>query len=153
MKVALVGVGNPLRSDDYVGSYVVKTIIRAGGTHFRDVYLIDAENNVESLITKIQSISAAHVIFVDACQMGLEPGSVNLLAVEDTSYPFFTTHGIPLKLLAERLLSGSKVWVLAVEPNRTDFGEGLTREITDSAITISRLVMENLSSGGRLIND
>ena len=151
VKIALTGVGNPLRSDDYVGSYVVKILIDANRAQFKNAYLIDAENNVESLITKIQNIGAKHVIFIDACQMGLKPGTVSLFPVEDTSYPFFTTHGIPLKLLAKQLLPESKVWVLAVEPNRTDFGEGLTQEVADSALTISRLITQNLRNGGQTI--
>ncbi len=145
-KVALVGVGNPLCHDDYVGSKVVKMIINSKGTHVKDVYLVDAENNVEFFITKIQRIAADHVIFVDACRMGLKSGSVSLLAVEDTSYPFFTTHGIPLKLLAERMLPESRVWVLAIEPKRTDFGEGLSREVADSARAIQRLVISEVES-------
>jgi hydrogenase maturation protease len=147
VKVVLVGVGHPQRSDDYVGSCVVKRVIDAiHSATLGDTYLIDAEDNVEALISKIHAIRAKHVIFIDACQMRLKPGTVNLLAIEETSYPFFTTHGIPLKLLAEKLLRESKVWILAIQPKTTDFGETLSKELNETAVAISNVITASLEA-------
>ena len=116
-KVALVGIGHPLRGDDYVGSYVMKGIIKARSSTLPDsVYLFDAEDNVERVITRLSRINPKQVIFIDACEMGARPAETKLLPVDETSYPFFTTHGIPLKVLAEQLLMGCRVWVLAIQP-------------------------------------
>lgn len=153
-KVALVGVGHPLRGDDYVGSYTVKATIEAtGGTLPQGTYLFDSEDNVEAQITRLAGLGLKHVIFIDACEMQLRPGQVNLLRVSNTSYPFFTTHGIPLKVFAERLLSESEVWVLAIQPKRTEFGENLSPEIRHTAVTISKFIATNLLGGGREIAD
>ncbi len=153
-KLALVGVGHPLRGDDYVGSYAVKAIMEATeGTLPDGVYLFDAEDNVEALITKLARAGLKHVIFIDACEMGLKPGEIRLLPVAETSYPFFTTHGIPLRVLAERLLSESKVWVLAIQPNRTEFGRSLSAEIQDAAISVSKFITTHLKGGGQAIAD
>ena len=153
-RVALVGMGHPLRGDDYVGSYAAKVIIEArDGTLPDGFYVFDAEDYVEGLITRLARLGLKHVIFIDACEMGLRPGETSLLSVAETSYPFFTTHGIPLRVLAERLLPESEVWVLAIQPKRIEFGEGLSPEIQDAAISVSNFITTNLTEEGRAIAD
>jgi hydrogenase maturation protease len=126
-KVVLVGMGHPLRRDDYAGSYIVKKLKSAANGPLPDAfYIFDGEDNVEALITEISELAADHVVFVDACEMKAEPGETQLVSIERTSYPFFTTHGIPLKLIANQLLPKSNVWLLAIQPKDTNFGEELT---------------------------
>jgi hydrogenase 3 maturation protease len=142
-RIALVGMGHPLRSDDYAGSYIVKTLIEeAKGALLGNIRLVDAEDNVEALITRIGDLQPQHVVFVDASEMRMNPGETHLISVKQTAYPFFTTHGIPLKLIAERLLPESEVWILAIQPKSTDFGESLSPEIRGAADTISRHIMK-----------
>ena len=140
-RVVLVGMGHPLCSDDFAGSYVVKKIIVQSKHSLPEgVYLFDGEDNVENLITRIADVEAEHVVFVDACEMKAEPGEIRLISVMQTTYPFFTTHGVPLKLLAEQLLPKSQVWILAIQPKRTDFGERLSPEIRATADSISNFL-------------
>ncbi len=147
--VALVGLGNRFRGDDYIGSYIAKELIkRTKGNLPEGLYLFDAETNVESLILKLARIGLTHAVFIDACEMGAEPGETNLLSVNKTSYPFFTTHGIPLRVLAERLLSKSAVWVLAIQPKQAEFGDRLSPELRSSASAISGFITANLAEGG-----
>ena len=149
-KVALVGIGHPLRGDDHVGSYVTKEIIKANCCRSPDrVYVFDAEDNVERVISRISRIHPRYVIFIDACEMGLKPTETKLMPVDETSYPFFTTHGIPLKVLADQLLMGCKVWVLAIQPKDTGFGEGLSPEIQDAADHLCKFVASSLAKEGR----
>jgi hydrogenase 3 maturation protease len=130
--------GHPLRCDDFAGSYLVKKLIARPSRKLpAGVYLFDGQDNVEVLISKIADLEPEHVIFVDACEMGTKPGEIRLISVNQTSYQFFTTHGVPLKLLAEQLLSTSKVWILAIQPKQTDFGEHLSPEILAAADSVS----------------
>jgi hydrogenase maturation protease len=145
-KLVLVGMGHPLRSDDYVGSRIVKNLkARTMLRPSMGVYLFDGEDGVEALISKIAELEAEHVVFVDACEMRMKPGVVRLISVTQTSYPFFTTHGVPLRLLAEQLLPRSQVWILAIQPKQTDFGEHLSSEITAAADSVSDFLVESLS--------
>jgi len=151
-RLAIVGVGHPMRGDDYVGSYTVKAIMDAtDGTLPEGSYLFDAEDSVEALIGTLAKLGLKHVIFIDACEMGMPPGETTLLSVAETSYPFFTTHGIPLKVLAERLLSESKVWVLAIQPKQTGFDVSLSKEIQLTATNVSELITRGLVEGGESI--
>ena len=144
-KLALVGLGHPLRGDDYVGSYIMKGIIKTSGGMLSDrVFLFDAEDNLERVITRLSRIGPKQVVFIDACEMGARPGETKLLSVDETSYPFFTTHGIPLKVLAERILMGCRVWVLAIQPDETEFSDELSPELRDTATYISKFIASNL---------
>ena len=81
--------------------------------------------------------------------MGARPGETKLLPVDETQYPFFTTHGIPLKVLAEQLLMGCQVWVLAIQPKETEFGEALSPEVRDTANYVSKVIASSLEKEGR----
>ena len=147
-RVALVGVGHPLRGDDYVGSLIVKRIIEATDRALpENVYLFDAEDNVENLIIRLSKIDLRSVVFIDACEMRAKPGEVLLLSVAETSYPFFTTHGIPLKVLAENLLKRCETWVLAIQPKETEFDDDLSPELRDAAAYVSNFIVSSLMEG------
>ena len=150
----MVGMGHPLCSDDYAGSYVVKKIIvRAKHKLPEGVFLFDGEDNVEALITRIADVEAENVVFVDACEMNAEPGEARLISVTQTSYPFFTTHGVPLKLLAEQLLPKSHVWILAIQPKRTDLGEHLSPEIRDATDSVSNFLVAILKERAQRVDN
>lgn len=148
-KLGIVGVGHPMRGDDYVGSYAVKAVMEAtDGTLPKGAYLFDAEDNVEAVISGIARLGLKRVIFIDACEMARRPGEAALLPVGETSYPFFTTHGIPLKVLAERLFPESEVWILAIQPRQTEFNDALSPEIRETAVNVSKFIATNLIEGG-----
>jgi hydrogenase 3 maturation protease len=141
----LVGVGNPIRGDDYVGSFIVKRIVGAtDGALPENVHLFDAEDNVENLVVRLSRLGLRHVVFIDACEMRAKPGKIDLLSIAETNYPFFTTHGIPLKVLGEHLLKGSEVWVLAIQPKVAEFDKHLSPELRDAAARVSNFIISNL---------
>jgi hydrogenase 3 maturation protease len=143
--VALVGVGHPLRGDDYVGSQIVKTLTEHLESELPDgLHIFDAEDDVEAVTTRLADLAPRHVIFIDACEMKLKPGETQLLPIEETSYPFFTTHGIPLKVLVEQLLPKSQAWVLAIQPKQIEFSEELSPEVHESSLSVSRFLIRTL---------
>lgn len=140
-KTALVGMGHPLRTDDNLGSYIIKRIIAHSRSERSDsILLFDGEDNVESLITKIAELEPRNIVFIDACEMRESPGATKLIPVVETTFPFFTTHGVPLKLLAEQILAKSDVSILAIQPKNTDFGEELSEEIRGVADSVSDFI-------------
>ena len=143
-KIVFIGVGHPLRGDDYVGSYVAKELIRRVEHRPANVDFFDAEDSVESVITKASETEPKHVIFIDSCQMNAQPGEIHLVSVRETEYPFFTTHGIPLKLLSARLLSQSEAWVLAIQPKQVEFSEEMSSEVCEAGLMVSQFILNSL---------
>lgn len=137
-RVVLVGVGHPLRGDDYVGSYIAKSLIERICTH--SVILLDAEDGIESVISKVVACDPRHVVIVDACEMNRKPGEIDLLPLAETDYPFFTTHGIPLKLLAEKFLQKAETWILAIQPAHMGVTGRLSPEALTAAASVSSFI-------------
>jgi len=141
-KVALVGVGHPMRGDDFVGSFIVKTLKNKIPTD--EVVLFDSEDGIEWVISKIKKSDPKHLVLLDACQMNAGPGEIALIPLAETSYPFFTTHGIPLKLLTNTLLPSVETSILAIQPNRMGLNEGLSQAVLGAANSISNFVLDAL---------
>jgi hydrogenase 3 maturation protease len=135
---ALVGVGHPMRGDDYVGSFITKTL--KNKIRVRDAILFDVEDRIEFFVSKIAASNPKHVILIDACEMNLRAGEVALIPLAETQYPFFTTHGIPLKLLASNLLPHAETWILAVQPERMEFNAAMSPAVLAAANSISNLI-------------
>ena len=106
--------------------------------------MYDAEDNVESIVSRLVELRPDCVIFVDACELNARPGETRMISVTETEYPFFTTHGIPLKVLCERMLPECQSWVLAVQPERVEFSDTLTPEVRGAAFMISDVISKTV---------
>jgi len=141
-RVALIGVGHPMRGDDYVGSFVIKTLIKDIKTD--RVIFFDAEDGIEWTISKLAKTPLRRVIVIDACEMNASPGEIVLVPLAETEYPFFTTHGIPLKLLASKLLPSVETSILAIQPGRMSLNDRLSPPVFAAANSVSEAIATTL---------
>ncbi len=137
-KVVLAGIGNPIRTDDYVGLYVVEQL---RGRLPETVCLLEAETVPESYLLEIEEFHPSHVLLIDAAFLGLRPGEASLVdpvIIED--YPAVTTHLLPLRIFCEyiRQATGAKIAFLLIEPKSMEFGEGLNAEVQAAAEQLTK---------------
>src|SRR5512141_1611000 len=78
-KVVIAGIGNPIRSDDYVGLKIVEQL---KGKLPQSVSLIEAETVPESYLSDIEEFCPSHVLLIDAAFLGLKPGQASLRDAE-----------------------------------------------------------------------
>jgi hydrogenase 3 maturation protease len=143
-RVVIAGIGNPIRMDDYVG---VKIIEALKGRVSDRVMLIECETVPESYIQQIIDFNPTHVLLIDAAVLGLKPSESRLIKPERlTCIPAFSTHMLPLRIFCEYLKKTieAKIALLLIEPIKTDFGEGLSPEISTSAENITCALSEIL---------
>jgi hydrogenase 3 maturation protease len=143
-RVVLAGIGNPIRMDDFVGDKIVQDL---QGKVSERVYLIECETVPESFIQQIIDFKPSHVLLIDAAILGLEPGNARLINPDQlTVLPAFSTHMLPLRIFCNCLAktTDAKIALLLIEPEATDFGEGLTPEIEASARKIVRVLLSFL---------
>jgi hydrogenase 3 maturation protease len=143
-KVVVVGIGNPIRSDDFVGVKVVQDL---QGKTSRNVYLIESETVPESFTQEILDFNATHVLLIDASILGLKPGESDLVDPSQLNHsPAFSTHVLPLRIFCEYIAKAgkAKIGLVLIEPKKTDFGEGLTPEVDDAAKTITNVLLNTL---------
>ncbi|HEX4921121.1 MAG TPA: hydrogenase maturation protease [Candidatus Bathyarchaeia archaeon] len=136
--VVVVGIGHEFKGDDYVGSLVAKDLQRRRKTG-RQVVIVDAESSPEN-ITKVLSENRPRLlILIDAIDAGLPSGSISLMEVSDTTYPFFGTHSLPLRILLEMSPEIPKTVLLGIQSASHEFGMPLSSEV---AMAESQVVME-----------
>ena len=132
-RVVIVGIGNPIRMDDYVGVKIVQDLQSKVSDK---VMLIEAETVPENHMQEIIDFKPTHILLIDAATQGLRLGEMRLIAVEQLgSFIIFSTHMFPLRVFCEHILSivKAKIGLLLIEPEKTDFGETLTPRISGLA--------------------
>jgi hydrogenase 3 maturation protease len=147
-KIVLAGIGNPIRTDDFVG---VKIIQDLTGKVPNIVQLIECETVPESFLEPMIEYNPTHVLLIDAAVMGLKPGTIRLIDPEVvTNVPAVTTHMLPLRIFCEYLtkMTGAKIALLLVEPENTEFGEGLTATAQAAAEKIEAMLLDLLAKLG-----
>jgi hydrogenase 3 maturation protease len=146
-RVVIAGVGNPIRTDDFVGVKIVQDLRRKGVSD--NVYLIECETVPESFIQQIIDFDPTHVILIDAAILGLKPGESRLIEPEQLAdFPAFSTHMLPLRIFCEYVdrTTRAKIALLLIEPEKTDFGEGLTSKIEAVAQEVTDFLIELVTS-------
>lgn len=144
-RVVVVGVGNPIRMDDFVGVKIVRDL---GGKVDSDrVMLIEAETIPENYMQQIIDYKPTHILIIDAAKLELEAGELRLINPKQlTDFPAFSTHMIPLRIFCEYLkTTNARMGLLLVEPEKTDFGEGITSKVETASRTIHELLLKLLS--------
>ena len=140
-KVVVAGIGNPIRSDDYVGLKIVQNL---QGKVSAKVSLLECETVPESYLLDIEALHPSHVLLVDAAVLGLKPGEAQLVDAERVAdFSAVTTHVLPLKIFCQyvRQATGAKVGLLLVEPACLEFGEGLSAPVEAAAERLTKVLL------------
>jgi len=141
-RVVVAGIGNPIRSDDFVGVKIVQDL---QGKVQERVYLIECETVPESFMQEIVDFKPSHVLLVDAAVLGLKPSETRLVFPEQvTDFPAVTTHVLPLRIFCEYVakMTEAKIALLLIEPEHTGFGEGLTPAVQVTAKKITGILLK-----------
>ena len=138
----MAGIGNPIRSDDFVGVKIVQDL---QGRTTKKVYRIECETVPESFLQPIVEFNPTHVLLIDAAILGLKPGEIRLVNPEQmTAFPAISTHMLPLRIFCEYITSATKakIALLLIEPGNVEFGEGLTPEVQAAAEKITKMLLK-----------
>ena len=93
---AVVGVGNPLTGDDGFGPAVVASLRPS-----ERLRPFDVRGVPESFLGPIVASGCAGVLFVDAADLGAEPGRMALVGTDRLAEIDVSTHVVSLALMAE----------------------------------------------------
>ncbi len=149
-RVVVAGIGNPIRSDDYVGLRIVENL---KGKLPATVLLLEAETVPESYLADIEEFHPSHVLLIDAAVAGSKPGSASLVAAEKIAVgSAVTTHLLPLRVFCEyvKQATGAKIALLLIEPKSMEFGEGLTAQVQATADRLVKVLLDLLFQVGKV---
>ena len=141
-RIALLGVGSELRGDDVAGVLVAKSLAAKVKNRKFKVFL--GETAPENLTGEIKKFKPTHLLIVDAADIGKRSGFVSILCAKDIAGATFSTHRLPVKLIADYLscsISCDTI-VLGIHPESFAFGKLPSQKIKKAAKELSQILEE-----------
>jgi hydrogenase maturation protease len=141
--VGFIGVGNVDRSDDGAGVVIARQLKEGG---LSDIF--EGATMPERILPAVRSGDYDTVVFLDAVDANVEPGSVVLMNAQDIAarYPQVSTHKISIGTLAHMLQNsnGPEVYLLGIQPETVALepGAGLSETIDQTVKSIAARIME-----------
>lgn len=145
-KIAILGLGNDLRSDDGLGLYFIEKL----SIDDPRVIIENVGSVPEGFAQPLAEFGVDRIIMVDAADMRKPPGHTELITKERIGGISISTHNMPLSFLMVYLeqATGSKTVLIGIQPKNIQFGEGLTpeiQEVVDKTVnTLERILKEYL---------
>ena len=138
-RLAIVGIGNTLRSDDAAGVLVARTLLAS--RLFRDresILVMDAGHAPENRTSTLRRFEPDIVLLIDAVDMGESPGSIRWVDMDEIEGMSASTHSLPLSMLARYLNWELKceVTLLGVQPKSNEVGEIVSAEVLQAVNAI-----------------
>ena len=141
-KTVIVGIGNSLRGDDGFGPALIEQLQGKVGC-----ICIDAGSAPEKFLGVIVKEEPNTILFVDAADVGVEPGQYRILQPADILKCGLTTHDMSTRMLIEFLQSQTKanILMLGVQPQHLSIGEAMSPCLTETLDEIGMLIQEAAS--------
>jgi hydrogenase 3 maturation protease len=126
-RIAILGIGNDLRTDDGLGPYVINKL----RTHHPDILIENVGSVPEAFASSLAEFGAERVIMIDAADMRKPVGHIELVNKDRIGGIAISTHSMPLSFLMQYLenSTGANTVLLGIQPRSIQFGEGMTPEI------------------------
>lgn len=121
-KVLVIGIGSRIMTDDAIGIYLVEDLIRQGKK--TDVTYIIGETDVDYCIEEV--LDFEHVIVIDACISGKQPGEITVIPLEELEYDDYdcsnSAHGMHLLSQMRRRKYSGIFQLIGIEPYEIKYG-------------------------------
>jgi hydrogenase 3 maturation protease len=145
-RIALLGIGSTLRSDDAAGAMVAEQAAKKirGEKKQPAFKVFFGATAPENLTGEIRTFKPSHVIMVDSANLGVKPGTVQLLDPAKIGGISFSTHALPLKMMADYLRESikCKVLIVGIQPKSLEFGEKVSPEVRKAVKFVSSAIIE-----------
>jgi len=127
-RLALVGIGDELVPPDRLGMYSAREI---GRHHLPGVEVFLAGTVPESVTGPLRRYQPDHVLFLDAADMGIRPGTIAIIEPGQIHASLVvSTHVLPLTVVMDYIKrdSGAEVTLLGIQPDLTRSDKVLSDE-------------------------
>jgi hydrogenase 3 maturation protease len=149
-RVAVIGIGSDLRGDDIAGILAVQELEKTTKRSKLTVPLLTLLGYTapENMTGEIRKFAPSHLIMIDTAEIGGKPGSIEVFPPEKTAGMTFSTHKLPVKIMAEYLSASVKcsVIIIGIQPKVLDFGSAVTKEVEAAAKQVSSIIKDALSA-------
>jgi hydrogenase 3 maturation protease len=142
-KIAILGVGSSLRSDDAAGLLVAEELKKIRNPKLKVFFGSTAPENLTGEIIKY---GPTHIIIVDSVDMDHKPGSILFVNPREVDGISFYSHMLPIKMTIDYLLKSIKceTIIIGIQPKSLEFGETVSEEVKKSAKQIADVIRQIL---------
>jgi hydrogenase maturation protease len=126
-RLAIVGVGDELMPPDRLGMYAAREI---GKQHLSGMRVFFAGTVPESITAPLRRYRPGQVLFLDAADMGVRPGTIAIIGPEQIQASLISTHVLPLPVVMDYIgqETGAGVTLLGIQPDLTGSDKDLSDE-------------------------
>ncbi len=140
-RLAVLGIGNELYMDDGAGVVLAREL-SCSGLPSPLLKAFEAGPAPENFTGSIRKVDPSHVLMVDAANLGSAPGTIRVVEPEEITGAGFSTHTLPLKVLAGFLeREGCRVVIVGIQPKRIYLGDGLCPEVAAAVSEIRSYII------------
>ena len=151
-KIVLLAVGSDLRGDDAAGLLVAERLQSKTSDKFQ---ILIGGTAPENLTGEIKRLKPSHLLIVDAANMKVAPGTVQILSHQEIGGSSFSTHALPLKVMIDYILVDHpcEVIVITIQPQDITFDGPVSAAVKQAAELVAAAIFSagnlgNLDGGG-----
>ncbi len=136
-KAAVVGIGNRGCADDGAGLSVVEKLVASPS-----LKAIDAGDAPELSLDRITEDSPDVVVFVDAADLGADPGSVAVIETEQLNSGWGNGHQPPLSAMMTYVARscGADTFLLGIQPEDLGPGHSMSRSVSRTVAILAGIL-------------
>ncbi|UTB31679.1 MAG: hydrogenase maturation peptidase HycI [Methanobacterium sp. ERen5] len=129
-------IGNEMRGDDAAGPIIAKKLgqeIQRHPDKYPRVSVVNTGTVPENYTGMIRSKQPSHIIFVDAVEMDLDPGSLRLVHQDEIASYSISTHAMPLSFMIKYLksFSDAEIILIGIQPKSMEMFEEISEELKE----------------------
>jgi len=102
--------------------------------------VVDCGTTPENHIAALRSQPPLVLLIVDAADMGITPGELRRLSIEELDSATAVSHNIPMSLLLSPFTDAFEIAVLGIQPETTRMGEPLSGTAEKAAHRVAYLI-------------
>ncbi len=141
IKIIFLCIGNDMRGDDAIGPLMAKNLAQLFQSQ-PEFIVINAETVPENYTGVIRNETPSHIIFIDAVEMKMNPGSIKLVKSEDIADYNISTHAMPLSFMIKYLKSfiDAKILLIGIQPKNMDLSNQISKEVKTGVEELTRIM-------------
>jgi len=112
-------------------------------SRLKNIRLFNGGTAPENLTGEIVRFQPSHILLVDAAELGQKPGAAALIESDAVGGMSFSTHVLPLSILADYLKQSLPccVMIIGIQARNTAFGVTPSQAIRQAARRLARIIL------------
>jgi hydrogenase 3 maturation protease len=145
-KIIFLCIGNDMRGDDGVGPLIARNLAKLFKNQ-SELLVINAETVPENYTGLIRKENPSHIIFIDAVEMKMNPGSIKLVKYNEIADYNISTHAMPLSFMIKYLESftDAKLLLIGIQPKSTGMSNPVSEEVKSGVEELTRIINNSLN--------